>query len=34
VAALILFRERLSLTQRSGVITIVLGVAVLTVVRG
>jgi drug/metabolite transporter (DMT)-like permease len=34
VAAFILFRERLSLTQRSGVITIVLGVAVLTAVRG
>ncbi len=34
VAAFLLFRERLTLTQRSGVITIVLGVAVLTAVRG
>ena len=34
VAAFILYHERLSLSQRSGVITIVLGVAVLTAVRG
>jgi drug/metabolite transporter (DMT)-like permease len=34
VAAFVLYHERLSLSQRSGVITIVLGVAVLTAVRG
>jgi drug/metabolite transporter (DMT)-like permease len=34
VAAFILFRERLSPQQRSGVVAIVLGVAALTAVRG
>jgi drug/metabolite transporter (DMT)-like permease len=34
VAAFILFRERLSAQQRSGVVAIVLGVAALTAVRG
>jgi len=33
VAAFFLFRERLSLLQRSGVVTIALGVAILTAVR-
>jgi multidrug transporter EmrE-like cation transporter len=34
VAAFFLFRERLSLGQRSGVVTICLGVALLTAFRG
>jgi drug/metabolite transporter (DMT)-like permease len=34
VAAFFLFRERLTVTQRSGVVAIVLGVAVLSLVRG
>jgi drug/metabolite transporter (DMT)-like permease len=34
VAAFFLFRERLSMPQRSGVVAIALGVAVLTAVRG
>jgi drug/metabolite transporter (DMT)-like permease len=34
VAAFVLFRERLSVPQRSGVVAIAIGVALLTVVRG
>ena len=34
VAAFFLFRERLSLQQRSGVVAIFVGVAILTAVRG
>jgi multidrug transporter EmrE-like cation transporter len=34
VTAFILFRERLSVPQRSGVVAIVIGVAVLTLARG
>jgi drug/metabolite transporter (DMT)-like permease len=34
VAAFVLFRERLSLPQRSGIVTIAIGVALLTLARG
>ena len=34
VAAFFIFRERLSLHQRSGVVAIALGVAILTAARG